>query len=123
MAGEKLHEYDLALCDYIVGNVRQHLDEESFTRGIKRQLSRSALLPYLLKTPVHAEPERTDGVEDEPAIPLQDEFLLNEDEIQTLAFAIEEPDDATRKWAPYKALHRRYTATLKEVKNELGAAK
>jgi hypothetical protein len=32
MAGEKLHDYDLQLCDYVAANVQQHLDEPLFVR-------------------------------------------------------------------------------------------
>src|SRR5689334_17862410 len=38
MAGEKLHEYDLYLCNYVLGNVREHRDEKGFVEWLREQV-------------------------------------------------------------------------------------
>jgi hypothetical protein len=37
--GESLYEYDLELCDYAVGNIRQHCIEGKYIRLLKKAIS------------------------------------------------------------------------------------
>jgi hypothetical protein len=36
--GRTLHEYDLELCNYAVGTVRQHFDDPAFAAALRRGL-------------------------------------------------------------------------------------
>ena len=106
MVGEKLHEYDLCLCNYVLGNVREHLDEKEFAEWVQEQVSPPALLKYVLD-------------KQNPYGDAEEWLLLNEKELDYLIFALQDPLAPSREWRPYEALHGRYVETVKEVRDQL----
>lgn len=107
MAGARLHKYDLQICDYAVGNIRQYLDDPPFAAMVEEQVTPPELLCYLTG---ETDPDAAD----------QKPLLLNDDELHLLVSALRVgPPDLDRKWVPYEALHRRHIHTLKEVQKEL----
>src|ERR1700722_4568034 len=105
MVGENLHKYDLALCDYVVGNIQQHLGEPAFAAYLAEQMERS-MLNYIKA-----------GVD--PDID-QAGLLLNDGGIDDLSstFHVWEPQ-SFRYWEPATALYRRHVDTLKEIRDAL----
>lgn len=100
MAGEKLHEYDLDLCNYVCGNIREHFDNKTFKEWAKRSMGSSELGQYILEE----RPERC---------------LLGDQELISLIYSVDEPGRSRWKWRAYEPLHERYVETVKEVRDEL----
>lgn len=108
MAGEKLHDYDLTLCDHALGNVRyylkKHPHQPSFVRWLKSQFS-PGILRYV----------RAREEEDDP-----EWLLLNDDEFDNLQQAVNSRQDLLfRAWVPYEPLYERYVHCVKEIRDEL----
>src|SRR5207237_1240048 len=95
--GQKLHQFDLQLCDYVLGNIRQHLDKGPFEGFVREQISSPQLRSYLL---TESESE-------------QEPLLLSDAELLSLMTALEGPLNLDRKWRPYPQLHRRYVHIVK----------
>jgi hypothetical protein len=104
MSGEPLHQFDLQLCEYVIGNVTQHFDDREFADWIRTSVP-SPLASCL--DDCHAD-------YDSPKV------VLGEDELLALETANEcPPPELDREWLPYDALHRRYVSTLHEVRERL----
>jgi hypothetical protein len=104
VAGEALHRYDVQLCDYVVGNISQYLDDKPFAKWVKAHVRSVELRKYLVETGKFAVEER---------VILQ----LNDDELWSLMF--DTPFELDKEWVAYDSLHRRYVNTLREVRNNL----
>jgi hypothetical protein len=106
MAGDTLHEFDLQLCDYVASNVQRHLDDPEFHCLLEEELWPEELLQYL-----------RDGID--PDVD-QDRQLLSAREMAYLLVALRDgPAQMDRSWSADQHLHRRYVATVKEVRNAL----
>ena len=107
MIGATLHEYDLWLSHYVIGNIRQYMGEPRFAAWVVEGLGPGPLLSYLQEEGV------APGTE-------QEWLLLNDDELEDLAtiFLIGEPEH-DREWMPYEVLHARYIETLREIRDRL----
>jgi hypothetical protein len=106
MLGKTLYEYDLALCDYVLGNIRCYLFDEGFRRWVAGWTVMPELREYLLE-------EGVDG--DEP----QERLQLNDKELNYLQACMEGPDGPERYWVASEPLHKRYVHTVLEVRKEL----
>lgn len=125
MAGQRLHEYSLDLCDYVVGQLRSHLralpvrplpplpklDYDGFHRlTLAEWLGRGvAALPAALADHVWA------GVTGDKIL-----LPLNDRELFALASVVDDPplrceDDAC--WEPFPALHRRAVECVCEIRS------
>jgi hypothetical protein len=126
MAGERMFEYDVALCEYILGNIRQHL------LGVpQRPKPRLRLRPH--------EVDQLDfpewfarqfigvlaGLGDHVWAGVFDEAprrSLGDEELFALAGAADDLPMALAKkcvWEPYPALHWRSVACVTEIRTEL----
>jgi hypothetical protein len=106
MAGEKLHDYDLQMCDYVAGNIQQHLNDPSFVRLLEQELYPPQLFQFL-----------HDGID--PAVD-QDRQLLSASELDYLSVAFQDgPPQMDRPWSADQDLHGRFVATVKEVHDSL----
>jgi hypothetical protein len=103
VAGEKLHDYDLEICNYVLDNIRQYLRKPRYAARIEQQLYPERLRDYVI---------------DRLSITDQ-EWLLNEDELNELQSTFERLGRMWCKWRPYEQLHGRYICTVKEVAKEL----
>lgn len=102
--GKSLHRFDLQLCDYVAGNVRQHFDETEFADWVRTSVP-EALAKYL------------DAGLTESESP---EMLLGDTELVALETAMENPPlELDREWLPYDSLHQRYVSTLVEIRKQL----
>src|SRR5262249_4372548 len=101
MAGEKLHEFDLQLCDYVLVNFQDRMTTPSFAvREVEKKISID-LRPFLA-----------------PEVPVEEEqrrLVLNDSEFTSLELAVE--DDYALKplrnlptcyWECWDNIHRRY---------------
>jgi len=105
MAGEKLHKFDLQLCDYVLGNTGQYLDEKKFRRAAKKLLDRP-LVKYL-------EDESDPDAEHQPV-------LLSEAEFNGLDQMFDwDTPELHREWLPNESLHRRRVQCVGEIRKEL----
>jgi excisionase family DNA binding protein len=126
MAGERLFEFDVDLCDYVLGNIRQYLHGVTerpkrtgmlrpserelldFPRWFARRHSgRFAPLADRIWAGVFGEVERA---------------LLSEPELDELAAVLGDmPDRLTHTctWEPYPALHAQYVECVAEIRAEL----
>ncbi|OAI45548.1 hypothetical protein AYO44_12855 [Planctomycetaceae bacterium SCGC AG-212-F19] len=136
-AGEKLHKFDLQLCDYVVGTIHGHFDNPHFRCFIEARIN----------------PTPKPGVEDKIAGPLRSHLLdpestekhllLNDRELDYLAVALADPGDvicslapsesrrgntkgpprhlcrATSSWVSCRGLHERPIYCVKEIQEEL----
>src|SRR5947207_5545297 len=106
MTGEKLHDYDEWLCEYVLGNIRQYMDRPAFAACVEQQLGPGPLLDYLKEG-------LAPGAE-------QERLLLNDDELQGLVVTfLGGPAGLDRAWLPYVQLHGWYIRTVREVREEL----
>lgn len=130
MAGRTLHDFDLDLCDYILGQIRPHLCElparpssEARDRAGQpvwlRHMEWELLdMPAWAGRVVSALPvELADyvwmGVDGE-AVPRR----LNDPELAWLAFAFDDPPgrlESACVWTPFPALHRRAVECVPEI--------
>lgn len=101
MGGAKLHEFDLALCNYVRGNLRQYGDVLMARRRGRRLIAPPALHDFIFGAPE------------------QEWLLLNDNELNQIIIAFEDLPIKKFEWSPYEALHRRYIQTVKEVRDEL----
>lgn len=105
MVGEKLHEFDLELSDYVAGNIRQYLQEKRFAAAARRHLH-PEMLAYLF--------DRLNPDVEEQYL------LLSDDEFHELALAFDgDVPDLDREWVADPALHKRYVYSVKEIRTEL----
>jgi hypothetical protein len=103
MPGEKLHKYDVALCNYALANISWHLDQPRFAAAVEKWFGRR-ILDYLK---VETDTE-------------QEELLLNDKEFYDLIELVE--DEGPRpipEWHADKPLHRRHVLCVKEIRVEL----
>lgn len=105
MAGEKLHNYDLQLCDYVLGNINQYLGEKRFARAARQVLS-PPILKYL--------------VDDlDPEID-QERLLLSDREFDSLESTFEgDVPELNKEWFANEHLHDRRVQCVREVRDEL----
>lgn len=106
MIGQRLHDYDLDLCDYLIGNVAQYMASPWFALRVQETLTSLTLLNYL-----QARQNQAPDAE-------QIRLLLNDDELYRLELVFQE-NDLDRRWEPYEPLHRRFVDTLPEVRDGL----
>ncbi len=113
MAGEQLHKYDLALCDYAVGTIQRYLLNPRFKAALEQVLS-GPLLRYVLAG--------NDAMQE------QDRLLLSDREFDDLELAIttivykrdrESGYSLNREWVAYESLHRRSVMCVREIRDEL----
>ncbi len=134
MTGETLREFDIDLCDYLVGQIRPHLRELPARPkpGAGDRAGQPVWLRYMqwdrLDMPawagrvVSALPvELADyvwmGVDGE-AVPRR----LNDAELAWLAFAFDDPPERLEGvcvWTPFPALHRRAVECVPEISSAL----
>ncbi len=106
--GERLHEYDIDLTDYAVGNVVQYLTDPRFARRVARHIKTPALIDHLRA--------RSDSNVDAPQV----RTLFSDAEMELLSLAFEDgPPGGPWNWQPYAELHRRHMQTIGEVKDGL----
>lgn len=106
--GERLHEYDIELTDYAVGNIVQYMTERPFARWVGRHIKAPALIDHLRA--------RSDQSLDAPQVRRQ--FCA--DEMDRLAVAFEDgPPGGDWYWVEYEPLHRRHINTIVEVRDGL----
>ena len=101
MIGQRLHQFDLDLTAYLVGNITQYLDRPAFLADVETICSSRPLLDYLHLS--HAGEEKR--------------LVLNDDELYRLALIFE--DHLNRRWSASESVHRRFVKTLPEVRNHL----
>jgi hypothetical protein len=105
MTGEKLHAYDLQLCEYVLGNIRQYLGEMRFARAARLQLSHQ-MLKHL--------------VDDLDPVLDQERLLLNDAEFYSLKATFEgDVPELDREWVAYASLHGRRVQCVREIRGEL----
>jgi hypothetical protein len=116
MTGEKLHEYDLDLCEYILGNIQKYECYRHFWGNLCKLLEdskESKLGEYLAHGKIHTKifgKKKT----------LEDvQLVLNEDQLEILNNAVEGANGRF-PWEPYEALHNRFDETVPEVRASLG---
>ena len=103
MTGEKLHKFDLDLCNYVLDNLGQYLARPWSCKKFKEQLGPCDLLDHLIaRTDPHAEIE-----------PRQ----IDDPEFDSLISALEELP--SHRWEPYPELHKRFSKTILEVRKTL----
>lgn len=100
MANDALNEYELQLCDYACGNIREHLDRAGFS-----ELLRAELIEELWVFLANSEVEETTIRQ------------LTNSEFRELAEAVHAWPSLP--WRPYIALHKRYVKTVIDVRREL----
>jgi len=105
MVGNHLHAFDLQLCDYLVGNIVQHMDRPEYSAELEAVLTCRPLLDYLKQA-------------NDKSLDAEDvRLLLNNEELNRLELTFE--GELDRRWEPYEALHRRYIKTVKEVRDNV----
>jgi hypothetical protein len=103
-----LHDYDIDLTDYAIGNVVQYLPDKKFARWVVAHIGSPSVLEYLRK--------RSDRNVDAEQI----RELLCDTEMAALESTFEDgPPGRVRDWVPYVELHRRYISTVREVRDGL----
>ena len=126
MAGEKLHKFDLALCDYILGQIQPRLRELRERPVETLHLEHSDWdrldIPTWAGYTIAALPPRLGdhiwaGVSGDVVL-----LPLNDDELFGLQGVVDDPplrlkDQLT--WEPCDPLHRRYLDTISEVQESL----
>ncbi len=105
MRGEKLHEFDIALCEYALYNIRQYLGERSFLTTAEEMMD-PAVLAHT-RALAHA--------------PETEPLLLNDEEFQALAIAVQSWM-LNRNWSDDECLHRRSIECFAEIRAELAGA-
>jgi len=126
MAGERLHEFSLALCDYLLGQIRPHLPvlaerprvvpKLDYTRWHELDMSTwlgraVAALPALLAEHIWA------GVGGEKVV-----LPLNDTELNALAIAVSDPPQRCEEeciWVRYPAFHRQSVECVTEITSVL----
>src|ERR1019366_10319495 len=104
MTGKTLHEFDLALCNYALDNIRAHMDKPDFAKYVEEFLEPPVL--------AHLGALGDDG-EPQP-------LLLNEDDLFGIASNFEGgPEEFDLSWEPLEHVHRRSIDTVKEVREVL----
>jgi hypothetical protein len=108
VAGKRLNQYDIELCHYAVGNVRQLLDERKSAEWLEQHAHPPALLDYLKDTGNdEAEPVR---------------LLLSAGEFNHLLAAfLELPRRLDPGWVASERLHGDFVLTIREVRTALTA--
>lgn len=101
MTGEKLHKYDLDLCEYALGNIRQYLHENPFARATLNSLG-TVFFNHLCDA-------RNPDAE-------RKYLLVNDREFQDLVTASLE---GWHEWVAYEPLHQRHVECVKEIQKEL----
>jgi hypothetical protein len=104
MIGQRLHEYDLRLCDYAVAHVADY-----FGGGKKGAVFQQHLSEPMLRYCTG----QFDPVND------SEQLLLTADEMRELIDAVDATMNFSSKWLSYDSLHRDYVATVREVGEEL----
>jgi hypothetical protein len=99
MAGEVLHYYDRALCNYIVDNIMPFEADPTHVEWVQSPDIWPELQTYLLDPAA-----RSEGL------------LFNHDELIDLSIGL---NDAPWDWSPYEPLHRGYVDTVPEVRKRL----
>jgi hypothetical protein len=105
MVGEHLHRYDLEICDYLIGNVVSHMDNSDYIGDLEKALTCRPLLHYL----VQSQDCSIDGDDRR--------LLLNDAELDRLELVFS--DELDRSWFADEDLHRRYLATVAEVREHV----
>lgn len=106
--GAVLHEYDIDLTDYAIGNVVQFMTDRRFARWVMRHIRTPSLVEYLNA--------RSDRNIDAPQV----RALLSDVEMDEFVSAFEEgPPGGPWTWVTWVGLHRRYIETIGEVRTEL----
>jgi len=101
--GQRLHEYDLQLCEYVRSNIRGHFDNPAFQRYVRQAVqARPPLLAYLFD----------EAPNDQP-------FLLSDRELDYLELALEGPAEVMLPWVPYRELHQQRIDCVREISTEL----
>lgn len=100
--GQRLHEFDLLLCDEIRHRIQSYLDDDDppFRQWVKERLQPKGLLKYVRGKK-------------------QDRLLFSDAELEDLSSSLDGDIDVLRRWWPNKRLHERYVDTVKEVRTEL----
>jgi excisionase family DNA binding protein len=104
--GERLHQFDVALCINALDNVRAYMDDPAFAAYVEEQVE-PPVLAYLKAL--------GDGDEPEP-------MLLTDRELAELAETFwGGPLEFDRAWVPYMPLHRRAIDCVLEVRASLAS--
>jgi len=105
MIGEQLHKYDLEVCDYILGNIRPHLDDTAFAAEVY------GALPPRLEQYLRA------GLQQDSPPEL---LLLDDVELDTLESALTVSyAELDRFWVPYDSLYGRHLYCVREIRDGL----
>lgn len=104
--GAVLHDYDIDLTDYAIGNLVQYLPDKKFARWVVEHISSPAVVEYLRK--------RSDRNLDAPQV----RELFCDADMAAIERAFEDgPPAWVGEWVPYRELHRRYIQTVREVRD------
>jgi len=106
--GAKLHDYDIDLTDYALGNFIQYRYEKWYARWIANHIYSPTVIEYLSK--------RSDQHPDAPQV----RELLSISDMVDLEEAFEDwPPGEGWGWCSYESLHHRYIKTIREVRDGL----
>jgi len=126
MPGERLQEFDGDLCDYVVGNIRQHLNgvterptpEPAIRPGAWNALDFPGWFSrqFTKYMPALGDHVWTGVFDETPRLP------LNDAELDAITSAVDDPPMRVENlcvWEPYPALHAQYVECVPEVRTAL----
>jgi Helix-turn-helix domain len=104
MSGERLHDFDIELCTYALGNVRGYLEQPAFASFVEKAIE-APILAYIRSLAEDTTPP----------------LLLTEQDLTDLVELFANNPRLDLNWVPYKPLHRRSINCVADIRGNLAA--